>query len=104
MYNNFSSVDVTLYNIIFHDFEIAGVICIFMTADFEIAGVIPIFMTADFEVAGVIPIFMTADFEVAGVIPIFMTADYQPISGITRRIDDVIYLNFRVTWEAPETC
>ena len=47
---------------------------------------------------------MTADFEIAGVIPIFMTADYQPISGITRRIDDVIYLNFRVTWEAPETC
>ena len=76
MYNNFSSVDVTLYIIIFHDFEIAGVI----------------------------PIFMTADFEIAGVICIFMTADYQPISGITRRIDDVIYLNFRVTWEAPETC
>ena len=76
MYNNFSSVDVTLYNIIFHDFEIAGVI----------------------------PIFMTADFEIAGVICIFMTADYQPISGITRRIDDVIYLNFRGTWEAPETC
>ena len=60
MYNNFSSVDVTLYNIIFHDFEIAGVI--------------------------------------------FMTADYQPISGITRRIDDVIYLNFRVTWKTRETC
>ena len=76
MYNNFSSVDVTLYIIIFHDFEIAGVI----------------------------PIFMTADFEIAGVICIFMTADYQTISGITRRIDDVIYLNFRVTWEAPETC
>ena len=76
MYNNFSSVDVTLYIIIFHDFEIAGVI----------------------------PIFMTADFEIAGVICIFMTADYQPISGITRRIDDVIYLNFRGTWEAPETC
>lgn len=62
MYNNFSSVDVTLYNIIFHDFEIAG------------------------------------------VIRIFMTADYQPISGITRRIDDVIYLNFRVTWKTRETC
>ena len=76
MYNNFSSVDVTLYIIIFHDFEIAGVIRIFMTADFEIAG----------------------------VICIFMTADYQPISGITRRIDDVIYLNFRVTWKTRETC